>query len=96
MAAERSCDNELEMNIRDDSKIVEVWLTREETGDRALRERLKPLCQEYKARDYLVAVFHSGTKNLEEQTSDLLCYNKKRIPELEVKREREQQMNMAM
>lgn len=96
MADERSGDNALEMNVRDDSKIVEVWLTREEAADQALQEQLKSCYQKYKALNYLVAAFYSGTKDLAQQTSDLLCYNKKRIPEFEVKREREQQMDMTM
>ncbi len=59
-------------------------MTNEERRDQALQERLKPLYQEWDAREYLVAVFLSGGKDLEQQTSGLLCYNKKRIAELEV------------
>lgn len=86
----------MEINVRDDNKIVEVWLTNKEKRDRALEEKLKLLYQEYKSRNYLVAVFLSGTEDLEQRTSDLLCYNKKRIAEMEVRQEKGQGLSMAM
>lgn len=61
----------------------------------ALRERLKPLYQKYKAQKYLVAVFESGDRDLADATSDLLCYNRKRLAEMEVQRQR-QEMNAGM
>ena len=82
--------------MRDNSKIVEVWLSREEKQDDNLRERLKPLYQEYKAKKYLVAVFESGEQNLEELTSGLLGYNRKRIAQLEIDREKQQGMVMTI
>ena len=85
----------MEINIRDDSKIVEVWLTGEEKRDVDLRERLKPLYQEYKKK-YLVAVFESGEQNLEELTGSLLGYNRKRTVQLEMEREKRQGMAMTM
>ena len=75
--------------MRDENKIVEVWLTREEKQDINLRERLKPLYQEYKSKKYLVAVFESGEQSLEELTGSLLGYNRKRIVQLEMKREKQ-------
>ena len=86
----------MEINVRDSSKIVEVWLTREEKQDVKLRERLKHLCQEYKARKFLVAVFESGEQNLEELTGSLLGYNRKRIAQLELEREEQQGVAMTM
>jgi len=86
----------LEINVRNDSKIVEIWLANDEKRDQGLQERLKPLYQEYNAQKYLVAVFLSGAKDLEQQTSDLLCYNKKRIAELEVQQEKTQSVSMQM
>ena len=86
----------MEINIRDGNKIVEVWLTREEKQDIKLRERLKPLYQEYKAKKFLVAVFESGEQNLEELTGSLLGYNRKRIVQLEMEREKQQGMTMTM
>ena len=86
----------MEINVRDSSKIVEVWLTREEKQNINLRERLKPLYQKYKAKEFLVAVFESGEQNLEELTGSLLRYNRKRVVQLEMERERQQGMAMTM
>ena len=38
----------MRMEIRDESKTVELWLTREERDDLAFRESLKPMYQKYK------------------------------------------------
>ena len=40
----------MEINIRGDRKIVEVWLSRSESGDPKLRERLVPLCRSYSSK----------------------------------------------
>lgn len=86
----------MEINVKDDIKIVEVWLTQEEKRNAALREQLKPLYQEYKEKKYLVAVFESGSQNLWEETGALLCYNRKRIAQMEVEREKQREMAMTM
>ena len=82
--------------MRDSSKIVEVWLTREEKQNIRLQEQLKPLYQEYKDKKFLVAVFESGEQNLEELTGSLLGYNRKRVAQLEMEREKQQGMTMTM
>ena len=63
-------------------KLVTVWLTRAEQEDTAIREQLKALCADYKAKKYMVAQFHSGTEDLYRNTRDLLLFNRKRIEEL--------------
>lgn len=85
----------MEINVRDHCKIVEIWLSNSEKRDERLRERLNPLYQKYKAQKYLVAVFESGDRDLADATSDLLCYNRKRLAEMEVQRQR-QEMNAGM
>lgn len=85
----------MEINVRDDRKIVEVWLTNEEKQDQAIKESLKPLYQQYKAKKYTVAVFLSGSRDLAEETGALLCRNKRRIAELKVQRERKRRKSMA-
>ena len=85
----------MEINVRDHCKIVEVWLSNSEKRDELLRERLKPLYQKYMAQKYLVAVFVSGDRDLADATSDLLCYNRKRLAEMEVQRQR-QEMSAGM
>ena len=65
----------MEMNVYDNKKYVSIWLTRSESRDDALRESLKPIYQKYKAMDYKVAVFESGSGDLPTLTKGLLSYN---------------------
>ena len=81
---------------RKKNKIVELWLTREEKEDAAFRESLKPLYQQYKAQNYLVAVFLSGEADLYQQTRDLLLYNRRRQAEKEVLAQKQAQQAMTM
>lgn len=78
----------MEINVRDDRKIVEVWLTNQEKQDESLKERLKNFYQQYREKKYIVAVYMSGEQDLMEETSALLCYNRKRLAEQEVRRKR--------
>ena len=79
----------LEINVRDDKQIVEIWLTNSEKDDHALRESLKDIYKKYKQKKYMVAVFESGNNDLYHNTLNLLSYNKKRIAELAVQREKQ-------
>ena len=74
----------MEVRVHEDMKLVEIWLTRQEQADAALREQLQRLCQDYKSRKYMVAQFHSGGGDLYAITRDLLIFNRKRIEELAV------------
>ena len=78
----------MEINVRDESKIVEIWLSNVEKNDAALRERLKPLYAEYMQKKYTIAVFVSGDRDIYQSTLGLLAYNKKRVAELETQREK--------
>lgn len=49
----------MEVRVHDDMKLVEVWLTRQEQADDALRERLQAIY-----RKHMVAQFHSGAADL--------------------------------
>lgn len=86
----------MEIQIRDGSKLVEVWLTNSEKRNVELRERLKPLYQTYKEKDYLVAVFESGERDLTELTSGLLCDHRRRTAQREVELERQSWMVMGV
>lgn len=77
------------MEVKEQSRIVELWLTREERDDPAFRESLKPIYQQYKDQKYLVAVFLSGEEDLYQQTRDLLLYNRRRLAEKEVQAEKQ-------
>lgn len=76
----------MELHVNDQKKRVTIWLTHAESEDPAVRESLKPIYQEYKAKKYLVAVFESGTEDLKGLTCDLLRYNRVRLRELEEKK----------
>lgn len=78
----------MEIHVRDDMKLVTVWLTRAEQEDATTREQLKTLYTDYQAKKYMVAQFHSGTEDLYQCTRDLLFFNRKRIEELAVQREK--------
>lgn len=74
----------MEVRVHKDMKLVEVWLTRQEQVDDAIREQLQRLYQDYKSQRYMVAQFHSGGADLHTVTRDLLIFNRKRIEELAV------------
>ena len=78
----------MEINITDSKRLVEVWLNNAEKADPAIREGLKGLCTKFKQKQYMVAVFESGSRDLYRSTLDLLTYNKRRCAELEVQREK--------
>ena len=86
----------MRMEVNEANKIVELWLTRAERDDVAFRESLKPLCQQYKDQNYLVAVFLSGEADLYQQTRDLLLYNRRRQAEKEVLAQKQEQQAMTM
>lgn len=78
------------MHVRDDKKLVEIWLTRAEKQDAQLREGLKDVYDRCREKKYLVAVYESGEGDLYQSTLDLLAYNKRRSAELEVQRAKRQ------
>lgn len=71
----------MRVEIRPQSRTVELWLTREERDDPDFREGLKPVYRQYKAQNYLVAVFLPGREELYGQTRDLLLSNRRRLAE---------------
>ena len=76
----------MRMNVREDSKTVEFWLTCSEQNDSVLRESLKPLFRQYKEQNYLMALFLSGEEELYPRTLELLRYNRRRTAERAVER----------
>ena len=85
----------MEINVRDDRKLVEIWLTSKEWQDQTCAAGLTPLFQQYRAKKYTVAVFLSGGRDLAEETGALLRQNKRRTAELEVQRERKRRDRVA-
>lgn len=86
----------MEINVKDEKRMVEIWLSNAEKRDPVLRESLKDIYDKFKKKKYLVAVFESGEKDLYQGTLDLLDYNKRRCAELEVQREKKQRRAVGM
>ena len=78
----------MEVNINKKLKLVEVWLTNKDQSDVAVQCQLLPLFNKFKGLGYLIAVYQSGKEDLYRRTSDLLSYNRKRLAQLEVEREK--------
>lgn len=73
-----------------DTRSVEIWLTQAERSDNTLQKGIKTLYKKYHEKKYFVATFYSGEQNLFDLTSSLLCYNHKRMAQLEVERDKKQ------
>ena len=84
----------MELTVKDERKLVEIWLTNAEKSDPVLRAGLQNIYDKFKKKKYVVAVFESGNGDIYEQTRDLLLYNRQRMAEQEVQREKAQQMTM--
>lgn len=82
----------MRMDVKEHSKVVELWLTRDETNDQQFLESLKPLYRQYQAQNYMVAVFYSGEEDLYRQTRELLLYNRRRLAEKNVQGQRQRAM----
>ena len=80
----------MEMNVRDQQKFVEIWLTNAEKIDTVLREGLKEIYARYQTKKYMVAVFESGKGNLYENMRDLLLFNRRRSAEKAVQQAKKQ------
>ena len=65
----------MEMTVHNDSKFVEIWLTRSESNDKPLKEKLKETFGKYKDMKYRVAVYRSGSGDLRQSMAALLRHN---------------------
>ena len=65
----------MKIYVKDDKKIVEIWLTNAEQQNKELRKSLEPLYAKYKQKKYKLAVFLSGSRDLFKQTEALLLHN---------------------
>lgn len=78
----------MEIKINDSAHIAEIWLTKTERDDPCVKESLKPVYEKFNLKKLLPVVYLSGDKDLYEQTSALLCFNRRRIAELETEQAR--------
>ena len=72
---------QLEINPHKESKLVDVWLSREDQTSQDVQERLRNIYRRCKEEKYTGAVFYSGQQDLAEETSALLLYNRRRSAE---------------
>lgn len=67
------------MEFRQNGKTMEIWLTREEAADEALRKALEPVYAFCKTQKLLPVLYTSGTQELRENTAALLMQDCKRF-----------------
>ena len=86
----------MEIDIRENQKIVGNWLSKAERDNPELRDTLRKICAEYGPRKYTVAVFKSGEDDLFELTSDLLLTHRRKLAERETESKRMAGPSMTM
>lgn len=67
----------MEINVKDNLKLVEIWLTHEDQESQQVSEEIKLLMQKYKKCKYKTALLYSGNAPLLASTEDLLRNNLK-------------------
>lgn len=63
------------MNIVEDKKLLEIWLTNSEQQDENIKKFIREKSAEYQKLKYTVAIFLSGQRNLFECTDGLIKNN---------------------
>lgn len=86
---------QLEINSYKESKLVDIWLSREDQFSQDIQERLQSIYRRCAEEKYTVAVFYSGQQDLVEETSALLRYNRRRSAERAVQREKSRKRQAA-
>ena len=79
----------MEIHVRENEKLIEVWLTRREREDAKCKGKLEEIYSLGKEKRCLVAVFLSGQEELSDLTSALLRHNRDKLARQEVQRQRE-------
>ena len=67
------------MTVHDETKFVEIWLTKDEAKEAVFREKLIPVCKGLKKKKYLVAVYESGSRDLTDGMEALMKINREKI-----------------
>ena len=80
--------SQLEINYHKESKLMDIWLSREDQSSQDMQERLRSIYRRCAEKKYTVAVFYSGQQDLVEETSTLLRYNRRRSAERAIQREK--------
>lgn len=74
--------------VNEKHRILEIWLTKPEKYNTMLRESLKPLYKEWKAKKYLPVVYESGESDLKESILGLLRHNREVVAKRELEHEK--------
>ena len=74
----------MQIQVHEDKRIVCVWLTKDESSDKATPAQTKNVIAQFRPKKYLVVIFRSGTQELTESTRELLRYNRRITAEREV------------
>ena len=80
----------MEVDVHAEQKMVCIWLTHADEQNPDVQNRLPPLYKCYKEKKYTVAVFHSGNDGLEDLTRALVVYNRKRLEEVRMNKEKQE------
>lgn len=64
------------IDINEQFKIFGIWLTKEESQDQKIKQKIQPLLFEHKKEKYMPVIYISGTRDFIEQTGQLLNHNK--------------------
>ena len=66
----------MEINVNENKKIVEIWLSNEEKNNGLIKDKLKEIYDMYKKTKYIIAVYESGSADLFSGTKSLLVQNR--------------------
>ncbi len=69
------------MEISVTGSFAQIWLTKAEQIDPAIKAALPALIKKYRSGGYLPVVYRSGEKDLRDGINDLLFYHKKLFSE---------------
>lgn len=67
----------MEINIDNNTKIVEIWLRNDEKRNIQFQESCRQIYANYRTQKYTIAVFESGTYGLSESIKNLIKQNQK-------------------
>lgn len=66
----------MEINVIDEMKIVEIWLTNQDQKDDLVDEMVKNITKDYSGKKYKVVIFRSGNGDLYDCTESLIKKNR--------------------
>lgn len=66
----------MEVNVLEQKRRVEIWLTKDESNNSEVLETVEQLINEYRSKKYWAVIFRSGTDDLLKGTELLLAHNK--------------------